>query len=56
MILNEQQRKEFEAAARPLIKWLNKNCHPHVTVIVEPGGAELTEAICSVLVGDYIPD
>ena len=56
MILNEQQRKEFEAAARPLIEWLNKNCHPHVTAIIEPGRAELTEGVYSVPIEDYIPD
>jgi hypothetical protein len=41
MILNELQRHEFEQAARPLIKWLNDNCHPHVTAIIEPTRAEL---------------
>jgi len=56
MILNEQQLKEFEAAARPLIEWLNKNCHPHVVAIVEPGRVKLTEGVCSILINDYIPD
>lgn len=43
MILNEQERTEFEKVARPLVEWLNKNCHPHVTVIVDPTSAELSE-------------
>jgi hypothetical protein len=33
--------KGFEEAARPLIKWLCENWHPHVKVIVTPVGAEL---------------
>lgn len=33
--------KGFEEAARPLIKWLCENWHPHVTAIVTPTGAEL---------------
>ena len=56
MILNLDQQKDFETAARPLIKWLNENCHPHVVAIVEPGRAELTEGVCSVVVEDYIKD
>jgi len=56
MILTEQQRIEFEKAARPLIKWLCENCHPHVVALIEPGRAELTEGVCSVLVNDFIPD
>ena len=45
MILNKQQQIEFETVARPLIEWLNKNCHPHVAVIVKPGSVELTEGV-----------
>ncbi len=56
MILNELQRIEFEKAARPLIKWLNENCHPHVVALIESGRAELTESVYSVLNNDYIPD
>ena len=56
MILTEQQQKEFETAARPLIEWLNKNCYPHVTAIIEPGRAELSEGVYSVPVTDYIKD
>lgn len=31
----------FKAAAKPLIKWLNDNANPHVSVIVDCTGAEL---------------
>jgi len=56
MILTIPQLTEFEVAARPLIKWLNENCHPHVTAIVEPGGVKLTEGVCFIPIDDYIPD
>ena len=56
MTLTDEQRKSFEEAARPLIKWLCENCHPHVTVIVEPSSAELKEGVSRIVVEDYIPD
>lgn len=56
MILSKQQMMEFEAASKPLIKWLNENCHPHVTVIIDCGSANLSEGICRVVVKDYIKD
>ena len=43
MTMTEQQRQEFEAVTRPVIEWLNVNCHPHVTVVIEPTKAELSE-------------
>ncbi|MDP2158955.1 MAG: hypothetical protein Q8K02_00595 [Flavobacterium sp.] len=56
MILTKQQQKELETVARPLIEWLNKNCHPHVTAIVNPARVELLEGVCSIPVEDYISD
>lgn len=41
--MTEQQRQEFEAVTRPVIEWLNANCHPHVTVVIEPTSAVLSE-------------
>lgn len=56
MTLTEQQRKEFEAVTRPVIEWLNKNCHPHVSVVVEPTRAELSEGVCAYPTFDYVQD
>jgi hypothetical protein len=56
MILTKEQTDAFVEAARPLIKWLNENGHPHVRAIVELDGAALTEGICSRTVADYIKD
>lgn len=56
MILSEEQREEFEKVARPLIKWLNDNCHPHVTVIADCSHAELSEGVNSFRTEDYWKD
>lgn len=48
---------QFETAARPLIKWLCENRHPHHSVIVTPTGAELLEGVVSTgEVLDYVKD
>ena len=56
MIATEKQRETFETAARPLIAWLNENCHPHVTAIVTTYRAELLEGICTFPTNDYVRD
>lgn len=56
MILNEEQRKKFEEVSRPLIKFLNTLSHPHITVIVDCGRAELSEGVNQFVTEDYIKD
>jgi len=57
MVLPENKRKEFEQTARPLIKFLNDNCHPHTQIIITPTNAEITEGVCSTgQILDYIKD
>ena len=56
MTLTEQQREDFEAVTRPVIKWLNENCHPHVTVIISPAMAELNEGVFAYPTTDYLLD
>ena len=53
MILSEDQRKNFEEAVRPLIKWLNDNCYPHVTVVTDCSHAELLKGVNSFRTEDY---
>lgn len=55
MILTPEQINEFEEAAEPLIKWLNK-FHPHVRVIVDGGSAEFVEDVARILNAKYIKD
>ena len=54
MVLNEQQRKEFEDASRFLMEWLSKNCHPYVKVIVDYSRSEILEGINNFMTEDYI--
>lgn len=53
----DARRASFDAAARPLIKWLCENCHPHTTIVVTPTNAELLEGVVSTgKVLDYVRD
>lgn len=48
MNLTNEQMRDFEMLVTPLIKWLNDNCHPHVTVIVDSTNAELMEGVFNI--------
>jgi len=57
MKTTEKQRKEFEELARPILKYLCDNHHPHVTVIITPTTAELVEGCFTIgQVFDYVKD
>ncbi|MBL4941156.1 MAG: hypothetical protein JKY81_05765 [Colwellia sp.] len=56
MVLTKQQREDFEKAARVMMKYLGENHHPHVTVIIDNGKAEILEASSSIVTEDYIAD
>lgn len=45
MILSGSQIQEFDDLTAPVIKWLNENCHPHVSVHIDNASAELAEGI-----------
>lgn len=49
MILTEEQKEQFEKAVKPLMKYLAKNHHSHVTVIVDENMAELLEGISTIV-------
>jgi hypothetical protein len=51
-----EKRGEFEKAAKPLIEWLNENCHPHMKVIVDHTHAELVEGQMSFVTHEYLRD
>lgn len=48
MIISEDKQKEFERAAKPLIKFLCRNYHSHIAAYVDSCSAELLEGICVV--------
>ena len=37
----------FECAARPLMAWIERNCHPHTWAIVEAGNTVLLEGVAT---------
>jgi hypothetical protein len=56
MIATQEQLREFETITRPVMEWLNRNCHPHVTVIIEPTRTQLLEGICAYPTVYYVQD
>ena len=53
----ELNEGKFEELARPMIKYLCENHHPHVTVIITPTGAELLSGLKTIgYIDDYITD
>ena len=49
MLLTSEQVAELEIVAQPLMDWIEVNCHPHITAIVDSHRVELLEGIASVL-------
>jgi hypothetical protein len=56
MIPTKEQQASFEEVARPVVEWLNNNCHPHVTVVITTTGAELSEGVCAFYTMEYVKD
>lgn len=55
-LLSDVKPNDFESACRPLMKYLAKNHHPHVKVIVEGNCAELLEGEKCFNTDEYILD
>lgn len=47
---------EFEAITRPVIAWINANYNPHVTVVIDPTSAVLSEGSIAYTTHDYVRD
>lgn len=56
MKLTTTQLIELREAAKPLLKWMNENSHPHIKAIVEPNGLELVEGLTSVHTEEFVKD
>lgn len=51
------EKDDFEAVARPVLKYLCEHHHPHMTVLITPTTAELVEGVKSIgEVMDYVKD
>jgi len=56
MTITNEQRLEMLEAAKPLIKWMNENCHPHCSAAVCQTQVELTEGIAVASTLEYVKD
>ncbi len=56
MILTEKQCEEFKELSKPLIKFLNDNFNPHVTIILTPTGGEIMSGSASFQCHEFIKD
>lgn len=52
----EQERKEFEDAVRPAIKWMAENQHPFTRLIIQGNLAELFSSEMSLVTDEYTVD
>lgn len=53
---SEERPATFEDAARPLMKWLAENVHPHHTAIVDQSSAELLMGLQREVTQEYVKD
>jgi ABC-type phosphate/phosphonate transport system substrate-binding protein len=56
MVLPDEKSAEMLEAAKPLIKWMNENTHPHCEITVTTNCAELKEGVTSERTDEYIKD
>lgn len=56
MTLTKQQLDKMHEASKPLIKWLNENCHPHCFITVETDRATLSEEVATNITKEFIKD
>ena len=49
MTLTTDQIKQLEVVSRPLVKWMNENCHPHCEVTVTQCSIEVKEGLATVI-------
>ena len=51
-----ERLQSFTEAAKPLIKWLNDNGHPHMTILVTTTHAELLEGVVVINTDEFVKD
>lgn len=56
MILTKEQQAALLEASKPLIKWINDNCHPHCAVFVDQGSSTVIEDVARVQTSEFIKD
>lgn len=53
---NLTKQEEFDALAKPLIKFINDNYHPHVSMIIDGIHAEVLEGVMVVSTDEFVKD
>lgn len=56
MTLTKEQQDQMLEAAKPLIKWMNDNCHPHCECKVDQTSVHLLEGIAGHLTDEFVRD
>jgi hypothetical protein len=56
MTITKEQSDQMLEAAKPLMKWLSENCHPHCEARVESGTIVLSEGIATNCTEEFIKD
>ncbi len=56
MTISDKQSAEMLEAAKPLLKWLNDNCHPHCRIIIDPDTVELVESAAVNKCSEFLRD
>jgi hypothetical protein len=56
MTITAEQQNEMLEAAKPLMKWMNDNCHPHCKAVVEQAHIELVEGIATHGTLEFVKD
>jgi hypothetical protein len=56
MILTHEQVDELLEAAKPLMKWVSDNYHPHCIALVDAGTVELLEGVATNRTEEFIKD
>ena len=54
MKLTTTQQAELLEAAKPLIRWMNQNCHPHCEVRIDQCNVELLEGIAMARTEEFV--
>jgi len=56
MPITKEQQQEMLEAAKPLMKWMNENCHPHCKMIVGQMHMELLEGVATNKTEEFMTD
>lgn len=53
---NFEAPKTFEAVVKPVMEWMAKNKHPHMSIVIDSINAELLEGVEGVHTEEFLQD